>query len=61
MPSKNQTVMKVNKSTLEMIREVGEMINLSPPKTLDRMVRFYMDVVFDSKSMAKAIDNERKS
>ncbi len=35
MPSKNQTVMKVNKSTLETIRKIAEIEKTSPPKVVD--------------------------
>ncbi len=38
MPSKNQTVMKVNKSTLEKIRKIAEIEQSTPPKIVDTAI-----------------------
>ena len=41
MPSKNQTVVKINKSTLELVRIFSTEFNTSVPKMLDLMAEAY--------------------
>ncbi len=41
MPSKNQTVVKINKLTLERIRKMAKEFNTSVPKMLDLMTNSY--------------------
>jgi hypothetical protein len=41
MPSKNQTVTKINKITLERIRKLAKDFNTSVPKMIDLMTNSY--------------------
>jgi hypothetical protein len=41
MPSKNQTVTKINKTTLERIRKMAKDFNTSVPKMIDLMTNSY--------------------
>jgi hypothetical protein len=41
MPSKNQTVVKINKNTLELVRKIAAIEKSTPPKVIDRAVTDY--------------------